>query len=118
MWPEARETGGFDPAFTPLLLLLGLRSARRLRRPGAVYGVLARMAYAYLRLYEGDLGVQIAYAAALWFLVVAVRQDPVSVVVEGTVCAPPDRGHLSARGAEEAGVGSRTRRRLKTRPRS
>jgi hypothetical protein len=89
VWPEARETGGFDPAFTPLLFfywdfgLLGVLVGL------AAYGVLARMAYAYLRLYEGDLGVQIAYAAALWFLVVAVRQDPVSVVVEGTVVLLP-----------------------------
>jgi hypothetical protein len=89
VWPEARETGGFDPAFTPLLFfywdfgLLGVLVGL------AAYGVLARMAYAYLRLSEGDLGVQIAYAAALWFLVVAVRQDPVSVVVEGTVVLLP-----------------------------
>ena len=89
VWPEARETGGFDPAFTPLLFfywdfgLLGVLVGL------AAYGVLARMAYAYLRLYEGDLGVQIAYAAALWFLVVAVRQDPVSVVVEAAVVLLP-----------------------------
>ncbi len=89
VWPEARETGGFDPAFTPLLFfywdfgLLGLIVGL------AAYGVAARTAYAYLRLYEGNLGVQIAFAAALWFLVVAVRQDPVSVVVEGTVVLLP-----------------------------
>jgi hypothetical protein len=89
VWPEARETGGFDPAFTPLLFfywdfgLLGLVLGL------AAYGVAARTAYAFLRLYEGNLGVQLAFAAALWYLVIAVRQDPVSVVVEATVVLLP-----------------------------
>jgi len=89
VWPEARATGGFDPAFTPLLYfywdfgLLGVLVGL------AAYGLVARSAYAYFRLYEGNLGVQIAFAAALWFLVVAVRQDPVSVVVEATVVLLP-----------------------------
>ena len=89
VWPVARETGGFDPAFTPLLYfywdfgLLGVLGGL------AAFGLVARSAYAYFRQYEGNLGVQIAFAAALWFLVVAVRQDPVSVVVEATVVLVP-----------------------------
>jgi hypothetical protein len=81
VWPIARETGSFDPAYTPLLFLywdFGL--------PGVfvgmvLLGVLARSLLAYLRAYRQNLLAQLVYAAGLCFLVVAVRHDPVSVFV-------------------------------------
>jgi hypothetical protein len=81
VWPIARATGSFDPAYTPLLFLywdFGL--------PGvfvgmALLGVLARSLLAYLGAYRQNLVAQLIYAAGLCFLVVTLRHDPVSVFV-------------------------------------
>jgi ABC-type amino acid transport system permease subunit len=77
VWPVARATGNFAPNFTPVLsfywdfglpgVFLGL----------VLYGVLARLAYAYLLRQADNWVVQLLYALALWLLVLAVRADPV-----------------------------------------
>jgi hypothetical protein len=77
VWPVARETGNFQPNFTPLLSFywdFGL--------PGAflglaLYGLLARLVYAYLLRQADNWVVQLLYALALWSLVLAARADPV-----------------------------------------
>jgi len=77
VWPVARETGNFQPNFTPLLSFywdFGL--------PGAffglaLYGLLARLAYAYFLRQAENWVVQLLFALALWSLVLAVRADPV-----------------------------------------
>jgi hypothetical protein len=89
VWPIARRTGNFDPAYTPLLFLywdFGL--------PGvfvgmALLGVLARSLLAYLDGHRQNLVAQMAYAAGLCFLVVAVRHDPVSVIVWAIIIFVP-----------------------------
>jgi hypothetical protein len=89
VWPEARERGRFDPTLTPLLYfywdfgLLGVFVGMGL------YGVVARASYEYLRAYARSVAPQVVFAAALWYLVPAVRQDPVSVVIEGVILFVP-----------------------------
>ena len=81
VWPGAVEEGGFDPAYTPMLFLywdFGL--------PGvfvgmALLGLLARALFAYLGRHRENLVAQLVFAAGLCFLVVALRHDPVSVIV-------------------------------------
>jgi hypothetical protein len=77
VWPVARETGDFQPAFTPLLsfywdfgvpgAFLGL----------ALYGWIARLGYGYFSRDPRNTTTQLLYALALSTLVVAVRSDPV-----------------------------------------
>jgi hypothetical protein len=98
VWPTARETGSFDPAFTPLLSFywdFGI--------PGAfvgmaLFGVLARALYEYLLLRPRSFGVQLLYSGALWYVAVAARHDPVSVFIWGLVLFVPLFGILSFAG--------------------
>jgi hypothetical protein len=80
VWPIARETGDFQPAFTPLMsfywdfgllgAFLGL----------AVYGWLARLVYRYFLADSGNTSLQLLYALSFWTLVVALRADPVVLI--------------------------------------
>ncbi len=89
VWPEPRKLGGFDPTFTPLLDfywdfgLLGVFLGM------AVYGAVARALYEYMRLNDRNVVAQLLFASALWYLVAALRQDPVSFVIEGFVLFAP-----------------------------
>jgi oligosaccharide repeat unit polymerase len=77
VWPIARETGDFQPAFTPLMsfywdfgvlgAIVGL----------AAYGWLARLVYRYFLGDSGNASLQLLYALSFWTLVVALRADPV-----------------------------------------
>jgi hypothetical protein len=95
VWPVARETGSFDPAFTPLLSFywdFGI--------PGAfvgmaLIGVLARALYEYLLLRPRSFGTQLLYSGALWYVAVTVRHDPVSVFIWGLVLFVPLIGILA-----------------------
>jgi len=89
VWPEARERGRFDPALTPLLYFYWDFGLAGVFVGMALYGVVARAAYQYLRLHEGNLLAQVVFAAALSYLVVAVRNDPVSGVVSAVVLFVP-----------------------------
>jgi hypothetical protein len=77
VWPVARETGDFQPAFTPLMSfywdfgLLGAFVGL------AAYGWVARVAYRYFLADSGNVASQLLYAVAFWTLVVALRADPV-----------------------------------------
>jgi hypothetical protein len=89
VWPEARESGGFDPAFTPLLVLFwdfGLAGALA---GMVVLGVIARVLQEYLRIHGDRIVAQLVYAAAVCFLVVAVRHDPVTTFVWSIVLFAP-----------------------------
>jgi hypothetical protein len=89
VWPVARTTGDFDPAFTPLLFFywdFGL--------PGvfvgmALLGIAARALYEYLRRRSGSVLARLVFAAGLWYLVIALRFDPVSVFVWGVIVFVP-----------------------------
>ncbi len=89
VWPVAVATGGFDPAFTPMLsfywdfavfgVLLGM----------AAIGVLARALKEYLAAHIESFAAQLIFAAGLWFLVVALRHDTTLVAVWGLVVFGP-----------------------------
>jgi hypothetical protein len=77
VWPVARETGGFQPNFTPLLSFywdFGLLGAFL---GMTAYGWLARLAYRYLLRDFANMTAQVLYALVLWSVVFAVRVDPV-----------------------------------------
>ena len=77
VWPIARETGDFQPAFTPLLSFYWDFGILGAFVGMAVYGWLARLAFAYLGRDPRNTTAQLLYALALTTLVVAVRGDPV-----------------------------------------
>jgi hypothetical protein len=89
VWPVARTTGDFDPAFTPLLYFywdFGL--------PGvfvgmALLGIAARALYEYLLRHARSVLARLVFAAGLWYLVIALRFDPVSVFVWGVIVFAP-----------------------------
>lgn len=89
VWPVARETGNFQPAFTPLMsfywdfglvgAFIGL----------ALYGLGARLAYEYFMRDRGSTTVQLLYSLALWTLVVALRADPVLLLFHSLIMFVP-----------------------------
>jgi hypothetical protein len=89
VWPVARETGDFQPTSTPLLsfywdfgllgAFLGL----------ALYGVLARALYEYLLAAPGSARAQLVYALGVWTLVIALRVDPVLLVIHSVIMFVP-----------------------------
>jgi hypothetical protein len=89
VWPVARATGSFDPALTPLLYLywdFGL--------PGvfvgmALFGTAARALYEYLLRHRQSVLARLVFGAALCYLVIALRFDPVSVFVWGMIMFLP-----------------------------
>jgi len=89
VWPEAREKGNFQPAFTPLMSfywdfgLLGAFVGL------AIYGWFARLGYQYFLRESGNTMVQLVYALALWTLVVAVRADPVLLAFHSFIMFAP-----------------------------
>jgi hypothetical protein len=80
-WPEA-DKYGFSPALTPLLPffwdfgLLGVFAGM------VAYGIVARAAWAWLLGAGASVGARMVYAIFLFFLVVALRTDPVMTVVQ------------------------------------
>jgi hypothetical protein len=89
VWPGPRELGGFDPAYTPLMSffwdfgLLGVVVGL------FAYGLIARFTYEYFLRAADDGRVQIAYAVALWTVVVAARFDPVLLAMHVAVVFAP-----------------------------
>jgi hypothetical protein len=107
VWPSARALGGFDPAFTPLLNFYW-----DFWLPGVVFGMLllgiaARALYEYAFRQRDNLVVQLVYAAALCYLAVVVRHDPVDVLTWGIVLFVPLVGVFRAAGGRRASVASR-----------
>ena len=95
VWPGAREGGAFDPAFTPVLFFYWDFGIPGVFVGMALLGMLARALYEYLLLRPRSLVAQLVFASGLWYLVVAVRHDPVSVFVWGIVLFAPLIGILS-----------------------
>ena len=89
VWPVARETGDFQPTSSPLLSFywdFGL--------PGVflgmmLYGILGRALHVYLLRSPGSGAVQVLYALGIWTLVIAVRVDPVLLVVHSCIMFVP-----------------------------
>jgi hypothetical protein len=89
VWPKARTLGGFDPAFTPLLHLFWDFSLAGVLGGMLLFGAGARALVEYLRRHPDAIGAQLVFALGLWYVVVAARFDPVSVVVQGVILFVP-----------------------------
>jgi len=89
VWPEARELGNFDPAFTPVLFFYWDFGLPGVFLGVAILGAMARCLYEYFLRRPESLVVQLLFAAGTWYLVVAVRHDPVSVLVWALVLFVP-----------------------------
>jgi hypothetical protein len=89
VWPVAVETGGFDPAFTPMLSFFWDFAVFGVFLGMAVIGLLARALKEYFATYADRFAAQLLFAAGLWFLVVALRHDTTLVLVWGLVVFGP-----------------------------
>jgi len=89
VWPEARERGKFDPALTPLFFFFWDFSLPGVIVGMAVYGGAARALYDFLHRWRSRVVAQLLFAMGLTFLVVAVRFDPVLVIVHSIVLFAP-----------------------------
>jgi hypothetical protein len=89
VWPVAVETGGFDPAFTPMLTFYWDFAVFGVLVGMAALGVAARALKEYLATHAESFAAQLIFAAGLWFLVVALRHDTTLVVVWGLVVFGP-----------------------------
>ena len=89
VWPVAVATGDFDPAFTPLLYLYWDFGIPGVFVGMAMLGIGARALYEYLVRHERSPLAQLLFAAGIWYLVIAVRYDPVSVIVWGIILFVP-----------------------------
>jgi hypothetical protein len=87
VWP--RYYPYLDPAFSPLLVLywdFGLPGAAA---GMALFGLLARMLYAWFLRHREGFGAQLVFAACLWLVVIGARNDPVDTLVLGTFLVGP-----------------------------
>ena len=109
VWPVARATGAFDPAFTPLLYLYWDFGLPGVLVGMALLGIAARALYEYLLRHAHSVLARLVFAAGLWYFVVALRYDPVSVFVWGVIIFVPLvlvlRLRFARRGAQAAIAG-------------
>jgi hypothetical protein len=98
VWPSARTTGDFEPAFTPVFSFYWDFGLFGVFVGMALIGLGARAAYEYLNRHPANLVVQVLFASALCFFVVVLRHDPVSVTVWGIVIFVPIVAIFSAAG--------------------
>jgi hypothetical protein len=89
VWPEPQELGNFDPALTPLLFLFWDFSLAGVVVGMALLGATVRGLYEYLLLHRDNVLAQLVFAAGLWYLVAALRHDPVTVFVWGMLLFVP-----------------------------
>lgn len=89
VWPVAVETGGFDPAFTPMLSFYWDFAVYGVFAGMAALGILARFLREQLEADQDAFGAQLLAAAGLWFLVVALRHDSTLVIVWGLIVFGP-----------------------------
>jgi hypothetical protein len=88
VWPSA-AVYGFDPAFTPLLFFFWDFGIPGVLVGMALFGVIARLLYERLRLDSDRVDSQLLFAASLWFVVIAARNDPADTVVQAAFLLVP-----------------------------
>jgi len=93
-FPFAHAHGGPDPAFTPLVFFFWDFGLVGVAVGMACFGVLARALYEAFQRSSGELAPQLFFAAALWFVVIGVRNDPVDTVVQALFLLVPLAGIL------------------------
>jgi len=89
VWPVAVSTGDFQPTYTPLLSFYWDLGLLGVVLGMAVYGILARAAFAYLLRAQDAFVVQLLYAAWLWTFVFALRADPTLAFSELVIVLGP-----------------------------
>jgi hypothetical protein len=79
VWPQHYPS--LDPAFSPLLVLYWDLALPGVALGMALFGLLARLLYAWFLLHRHELGAQLLFAASVWFVVIGARNDPVDTIV-------------------------------------
>jgi hypothetical protein len=79
VWPKL--TGRFQPAFTPLLFFYWDFGVAGVIVGMGIFGLACRTLYEWFLRHRTNLSAQLIFAAALWLIVGAVRNDPVSSIV-------------------------------------
>jgi hypothetical protein len=79
LWPQ--NYPDLDPAFSPLLPLYWDFGLAGVALGMGLFGIAARLFYEWFLLHRRAFGAQIIYSAGLWFVVIAVRNDPVDTIV-------------------------------------
>jgi hypothetical protein len=87
VWPHLYP--GFDPAFTPLLVLYWDFGIAGVAAGMALFGLLCRLLYEWFLLHRRAFAAQLVFAASLWFVVVGARNDPVDTLVLATFLIAP-----------------------------
>ena len=89
VWPVAVETGGFNPAFTPVMSFYWDFGVFGVFVGMGLLGVLARALWEYFLRFQSSFAAQLIYATALCYLVVVLRHDPVAVTVWALILFVP-----------------------------
>lgn len=111
VWPDAAMYG-FDPAFTPLLFFFWDFGIPGVLLGMAIYGVIARLFYERMRQDSDRIDSQLLFAASLWFVVIAARNDPADTVVQAAFLLVPLAVVLAVgrrRASDSGGVGAARR---------
>lgn len=90
VWPDVYP--GLDPAFSPLLVLYWDFGLAGVAVGMAVFGLLARLLYAWFLRNRQVPSAQLVFATATWFVVIAARNDPVDTIVMATFVLAPVLG--------------------------
>lgn len=95
VWPDAAMYG-FDPAFTPLLFFFWDFGVPGVLIGMATFGLVARLAYERMLQDSDRMDTQLLFAAFLWFMVIASRNDPADTVVQAAFLLVPLAAILAA----------------------
>jgi hypothetical protein len=79
VWPQFYP--GLNPAFSPLLSFYWDLGLVGVVLGMAVFGLGARLLYAWFVARERALAAQLLFASSLWFVVIGIRNDPVDTAV-------------------------------------
>ena len=79
IWPQ--HYPALNLAFTPLLPLYWDFGILGVAVGMALFGFLCRLLYEWFTIHRRDFVAQVVYAASVWFVVIAARNDPVDTIV-------------------------------------
>jgi hypothetical protein len=79
VWPQFYPD--LNPTFTPLLALFWDLSFAGVAIGMTLFGIGARVLYAWFRARSESFAAQLVFAATVWFTVIGIRNDPVDTVI-------------------------------------
>jgi hypothetical protein len=79
IWPQ--HYPALNPAFSPLLAFYWDLGILGVAVGMALFGLLTRTLYEWFRLHQNAFAAQLLFAASIWLVVVAARNDPVDALV-------------------------------------